>query len=183
MGSACYSKRKAAHDKSYRQAGSKMSSAVVECSHHVAALAACLIAALPAYQCPSTEVKLSAPSNVQPCKLAHTRHSIIIVWAADAPAWLRAYIPCIAYQPAEGAQGAAVLPSLFARARQVAGPQDSIAHLAIQDVRAPIKGIALVATRELHNEELLLNYRLSPHVSRPSWYTPVDAEEDQRRWG
>ncbi len=24
--------------------------------------------------------------------------------------------------------------------------------------------------------------RLSPGVSRPDWYTPVDAEEERRRW-
>lgn len=30
--------------------------------------------------------------------------------------------------------------------------------------------------------QLFLNYRLSPHVPRPDWYTPVDAEEERRRW-
>lgn len=43
-------------------------------------------------------------------------------------------------------------------------------------------GLALVATRPVNNEELLLNYRLSTHVARPAWYTPVDEEEDRRRW-
>jgi hypothetical protein len=34
----------------------------------------------------------------------------------------------------------------------------------------------------IEDEEVLLNYRLSPHVPRPAWYHPVDAQEDQRRW-
>lgn len=43
-------------------------------------------------------------------------------------------------------------------------------------------GLALVATRPLQDEELLLNYRLSTHVARPAWYSPVDEAEDARRW-
>ncbi len=45
-----------------------------------------------------------------------------------------------------------------------------------------IAGLALVATRPLHDEEILLNYRLSTHVDRPDWYHPVDKAEDERRW-
>ncbi|XP_010522140.1 PREDICTED: uncharacterized protein LOC104800863 [Tarenaya hassleriana] len=45
-----------------------------------------------------------------------------------------------------------------------------------------LKGLVLVATRALQNEELLLNYRLSNSKRRPEWYTPVDEEEDRRRW-
>jgi len=29
---------------------------------------------------------------------------------------------------------------------------------------------------------LYLNYRLNPHHGYPSWYTPVNPEEDARRW-
>lgn len=47
---------------------------------------------------------------------------------------------------------------------------------------APVLGLALVAIQPLKDEELLLNYRLSTHVRRPSWYHPVDADEDARRW-
>lgn len=42
--------------------------------------------------------------------------------------------------------------------------------------------LVLVAVRDIEDEELLLNYRLSPGLARPAWYTPVDAAEDQRRW-
>lgn len=42
--------------------------------------------------------------------------------------------------------------------------------------------LALVATREICDEELFLNYRLSNHKKWPSWYLPVDVEEDKRRW-
>nr|GME00245.1 uncharacterized protein LOC109153007 [Ipomoea batatas] len=45
-----------------------------------------------------------------------------------------------------------------------------------------LKSLILVATRPICNEEVLLNYRLSNSKRRPSWYTPVDEEEDQRRW-
>lgn len=45
-----------------------------------------------------------------------------------------------------------------------------------------LKTIVLVATRALCHEEVLLNYRLSNSKSRPEWYTPVDEEEDRRRW-
>lgn len=45
-----------------------------------------------------------------------------------------------------------------------------------------IKSLVLVATRGISNEEILLNYRLSNLKRRPSWYSPVDEEEDRRRW-
>ncbi|GMP84473.1 hypothetical protein CsSME_00037992 [Camellia sinensis var. sinensis] len=45
-----------------------------------------------------------------------------------------------------------------------------------------LKALVLVATRPLCDEEVLLNYRLSNSKRRQSWYTPVDEEEDWRRW-
>eukprot|EP00252_Welwitschia_mirabilis_P024972 TRINITY_DN7638_c0_g1_i1.p1 TRINITY_DN7638_c0_g1~~TRINITY_DN7638_c0_g1_i1.p1 ORF type:complete len:419 (-),score=89.61 TRINITY_DN7638_c0_g1_i1:85-1341(-) len=45
-----------------------------------------------------------------------------------------------------------------------------------------IRTLVLVATREICDEEIFLNYRLSKPKSRPSWYHPVDEEEDKRRW-
>ncbi|KAJ4974154.1 hypothetical protein NE237_007328 [Protea cynaroides] len=45
-----------------------------------------------------------------------------------------------------------------------------------------LKTLVLVATRTLCDEEILLNYRLSSTKRRPAWYTPVDEEEDRRRW-
>lgn len=45
-----------------------------------------------------------------------------------------------------------------------------------------IKSLVLVATQGISNEEIFLNYRLSNLKRRPSWYTPVDEEEDRRRW-
>ncbi|XP_074285567.1 uncharacterized protein LOC141611058 [Silene latifolia] len=44
------------------------------------------------------------------------------------------------------------------------------------------KSLVLVATRAIRDEEILLNYRLSNSKQRPSWYSPVDEEEDRRRW-
>ncbi|KAL5543218.1 hypothetical protein UlMin_010928 [Ulmus minor] len=46
-----------------------------------------------------------------------------------------------------------------------------------------LKTLVLVASRALCDEEVLLNYRLSNLKRRPEWYTPVDEEEDKRRWG
>ncbi len=45
-----------------------------------------------------------------------------------------------------------------------------------------IKGLVFVATRQVQDEEVLLNYRLNPQVHKPSWYASVDEEEDKRRW-
>lgn len=47
-----------------------------------------------------------------------------------------------------------------------------------------VSGLALVALRDIKNEELFLNYRLNPNSinSLPDWYHPVDKEEDIRRW-
>ncbi|XP_072956101.1 uncharacterized protein [Typha angustifolia] len=45
-----------------------------------------------------------------------------------------------------------------------------------------VRTLALVATRALRDEEVFLNYRLSNSKRRPEWYTPVDEEEDRRRW-
>lgn len=44
------------------------------------------------------------------------------------------------------------------------------------------QGLALIALRDLKDEELFLNYRLSPHVAQPDWYWAVDPDENQRRW-
>lgn len=52
------------------------------------------------------------------------------------------------------------------------------------DQSALIQTVALLATTDLEDEELFLNYRLNPkHADRlPPWYVPIDAEEDERRW-
>lgn len=44
------------------------------------------------------------------------------------------------------------------------------------------RGLVLVSTRVIKDEELYMNYRLNPHLKYPDWYTPVDREEDLRRW-
>jgi len=42
--------------------------------------------------------------------------------------------------------------------------------------------LLLVASRNIANEEVLLNYRLSPGAEKPDWYTTVDPVEEKRRW-
>ncbi|KAK3235068.1 hypothetical protein CYMTET_54710 [Cymbomonas tetramitiformis] len=50
------------------------------------------------------------------------------------------------------------------------------------DAQAVLPVIVLIAARELKDEELFLNYRLSPGTYRPDWYHVVDGEEESRRW-
>lgn len=47
---------------------------------------------------------------------------------------------------------------------------------------AVIRALVLVTTRNICDEEVYLNYRLSNAKKRPEWYVPVDSEEDKRRW-
>ena len=42
--------------------------------------------------------------------------------------------------------------------------------------------LLLIASRDIKDEELLLNYRLSPGAAFPDWYEPVDPVEAKRRW-
>ena len=42
--------------------------------------------------------------------------------------------------------------------------------------------LLLVASRDIKDEELLLNYRLSPGAATPDWYVPIDPVEAKRRW-
>lgn len=44
-------------------------------------------------------------------------------------------------------------------------------------------GLAIVATGEIKDEEVFINYRFNPHSAElPSWYEDCDPEESQRRW-
>ena len=72
---------------------------------------------------------------------------------------LRAYIPVVSYT----------------------GKEKENASPGVED---PAPLVALVATRPLQDEELFLNYRLNPNAPSglPEWYTPVDPDEDARRW-
>ena len=93
------------------------------------------------------------------CKALGSRNNALIARLvhADEGAWVRAYIP----------------NALVCR-----GHEDA----QISDPEEPVSGLALVATRPIVDEEILLNYRLSTHVARPAWYNPVNEQEDRRRW-
>lgn len=43
--------------------------------------------------------------------------------------------------------------------------------------------VVLISTKPLKDEELFVDYRLAPSLERPEWYHPVDASEEERRWG
>jgi hypothetical protein len=67
-------------------------------------------------------------------------------------------------------------------------PEDSRRLSTVEVTEQPSTGtsdvhtLVLVATRELQDEELFLNYRLSSYIQQPSWYHPVNVEEEKRRW-
>jgi len=73
---------------------------------------------------------------------------------------LRPYFPVIEYEQSEGGGGGSEM------------------------IDCSIPGVVFVALRALQDEELFLNYRLNPNApgGLPSWYSPVDIEEDERRW-
>ncbi|KAL3140809.1 hypothetical protein ABBQ32_005352 [Trebouxia sp. C0010 RCD-2024] len=73
--------------------------------------------------------------------------------------WLSAYMPNVMYRDTHAAAASGAF-----------------------EQSAAIKGLAFVAVRRIQDEEILLNYRLNPQVQKPAWYTPVDVEEDKRRW-
>jgi hypothetical protein len=43
-------------------------------------------------------------------------------------------------------------------------------------------GVALVALRELYDEELFVDYRLNPFRPQPDWYIPHDVNAAERMW-
>ncbi|TYZ59529.1 hypothetical protein PybrP1_003447 [[Pythium] brassicae (nom. inval.)] len=48
--------------------------------------------------------------------------------------------------------------------------------------RALVHGLAFIATADIEDEELFLNYRYNPNNPLPEWYTPVDIESDREMW-
>ncbi|KAK8934878.1 hypothetical protein KSP39_PZI014685 [Platanthera zijinensis] len=85
---------------------------------------------------------------------------------------MRAYIPNISFGSEESV--AMKRLGIFWYRSKGAGGQGEDARI--------VKALVLVATRPLCEEEVYLNYRLSNSKRRPAWYSPVDEEEDKRRW-
>eukprot|EP00884_Botryococcus_braunii_P005433 jgi/Botrbrau1/14891/Bobra.0248s0010.2 len=83
--------------------------------------------------------------------------------------WLRAYVPNVTYQAKSEADDRGQEEERWLAEGMTSEPE-------------VVQGLALVALRDLQDEELFLNYRLSPHVTQPDWYWPVDVEENKRRW-
>jgi hypothetical protein len=77
------------------------------------------------------------------------------------------------------------VPVAFSREQQfvpheVASPTRPL-HL-FADHREEVPGLALIAARNVEDEELFLNYRLNPALPVPDWYHQPDPEEAARRW-
>ncbi|THG01816.1 hypothetical protein TEA_006162 [Camellia sinensis var. sinensis] len=85
---------------------------------------------------------------------------------------MRTYIPNITFGSGEEAKIKRFGSFCFKSWRSSNGESDVLV----------LKALVLVATRPLCDEEVLLNYRLINSKKRPSWYIPVDEEEDRRRW-
>lgn len=86
---------------------------------------------------------------------------------------MRVYIPNFVFGSEESSVNMKRFGSFWFRSGSVAS----------NEANGPcIKTLALVATRALKDEEVFLNYRLSNSKRRPSWYSPVNEEEDRRRW-
>ncbi|EOD09273.1 hypothetical protein EMIHUDRAFT_216661 [Emiliania huxleyi CCMP1516] len=84
--------------------------------------------------------------------------------------------------------GSAAAPQIAARRRPIDALTEMIQHslsemAAAED--APLRGLVLVASRDIEDEELFLDYRLNPATRDkwPGWYVPLDEEEAARRWG
>jgi hypothetical protein len=45
-----------------------------------------------------------------------------------------------------------------------------------------VQGLALIATREIADGEIYLDYRYNQSLKLPAWYKPVNVEENERRW-
>lgn len=70
------------------------------------------------------------------------------------------------------------IPNTYAKLPSMFG-QEAIALEKIN-----MHGMALITSRDVENEELVYDYRLSPgeHQNYPDWYTVVDEDEIQSRW-
>lgn len=87
--------------------------------------------------------------------------------------------------------GSAVAPQIAARRRPIDALTEMIQHslseMAVAQAAedAPLRGLVLVASRDIEDEELFLDYRLNPATRDkwPGWYVPLDEEEAARRWG
>jgi hypothetical protein len=123
----------------------------------------------------------------------------VVVASVDvqADADIRPYIPNVNVMPDDEENANESVWSIVTDGERTLAKraQDVAAALFGEDEDAPkvvksnaaesnrIRSLVLVATRDISDgEEILLNYRLSTHVTPPSWYTRVDAEEDARRW-
>ena len=60
--------------------------------------------------------------------------------------------------------------------------QAPLMPLALKSAGEDVFCLLLVASRDIKDEELLLNYRLSPGAATPDWYVPIDPVEAKRRW-
>lgn len=96
---------------------------------------------------------------------------------------LRAYVPIVEFCTSTTGSSTAARESGAGGKTNVGGdPEGGEMLLPRRNDAAPC--VALVALRNLKNEELFLNYRLNPNAPGgvPDWYAPVDIQEDARRW-
>jgi len=106
-----------------------------------------------------------------------------IDFTVPVPAELQPVLPNVRYAAAEalligssGRRGSRTFADIM---------RSSLADMASAESSGsgvPLRGLALVALRELNDEELFLDFRLNPRKKCPAWYSPVNEEENLRRW-
>ena len=125
--------------------------------------------------------------NHPPAGLSANVMPVPVDWDQSVPDQLLTMLPNVSYQRNSSKQ-----QLLLTGGAEAAAPRSVVdvfsASLA-DSIRqtepeggAVLRGLAFVSTRRVCDEELYLNYRLNPHHGYPSWYTPVNPEEDARRW-
>lgn len=105
---------------------------------------------------------------------------------SDQEPWLRVYFPCMTYpEPRDHRDEYSKIHqnTVF---KSISTPLESqwLLEGMIMAKRQKTPTIVLVAMRRLVDEEIFLNYRLNPNtpLGLPSWYSPIDPVEDERRW-
>jgi len=117
--------------------------------------------------------------------------SVACDFAAGSPALsaLRPFVPLIRFRnptavaprpPSPPPRGRQRTPRSADREEEAREAAAAAEHARAEAETLPL--LLFLATRELEEEELFLNYRLNPALEPPQWYHPVNLDEDRRRW-
>lgn len=97
----------------------------------------------------------------------------------EAEPWLRRYFPVVVV--GQGGSGGGEDDEGEEKGRRRSFSLFGEARLPPPPAFLPCLGLVALSRIE-PGAEILLNYRLSSKLKKPDWYSPVDAEEESRRW-